>query len=320
MRKHIAALTMATFLACMIGAAHAGPESVVLEFKGEPGAETKRNVDLALEMDIAVRNPETGAQVLALNPQLGGSLVAVEQVTDVAENGDLTLQHRIESFDLDMEVADLSVSVALQGPDGGPPQLFKLPPLPIKSVISKHGKVVALEGLDKLPIPPLPGPAGEKLDLGQMIQGIQTMMDEFGQARFPDKPVAVGESWGWEMMIDPLQMAEKMGQPIPDEAKPMLSLTKFPVKSTSTLTGFETVDGVECAKIVSETPWELEMPMGPGMTLQEGGNTEVITWFDAEAGSTVREVVEVDIEMRGGTPTLAVMEMQFEIRVESELQ
>jgi hypothetical protein len=320
MRKLIAALTVTTLLACVAGAALAAPESVLLELKGEPGAEARRSTEIAFEMDIKVRNPETEEQIFALTPRLGGSLVAVEKVTDVAENGDLTLQHRIESFDLDLEVADLSVSVALQGPGGGPPQLFKLPALPINSVISKQGKVVALEGLDKLPIPALPGPGGQKVDFKQMIEGMQAIMDEFGQPRFPDKPVAVGESWGWEMIIDPLQMAEKMGQPIPEEAKPMLSMTKFPVKSTSTLTGFEVVDGVECARIVSESPWELEIPVGPAMTLQEGGETTVTLLFDYEAGRIVDEVFEFTMQMRAGTVSLAMMEMEMAVRGESELQ
>jgi hypothetical protein len=320
MRRLILAVTVAAFLACVAGVAIAAPESVVLELKGEPGQETKRSTEIACEMDIAVRNPESGEQIFALTPRLNGSLVGVEEVLNVAENGDLTFQHGIESFELDLEVADLSVSVALQGPGGGPPELFKLPPLPIKTVLSKQGKVVAMEGLDKLPIPALPGPGGQKFDLKQMIEGIQTVMDEFGQPRFPDRPVAVGESWGWDMMVDPLEMAEKMGQQIPDEAKPMLSLTKFPVKSTSTLAGFEMVDGVECARIVSETPWELEIPVGPGMTLQEAGDTTVVSLLDYEAGRILNEVFEFSLEIRAGTAEMAMMEMEFAIRGESEVQ
>jgi hypothetical protein len=80
------------------------------------------------------------------------------------------------------------------------------------------------------------------------------------------------------------------------------------------------VDGVECARIVSETPWELEIPMGPGMTLQEGGDTTVVSLFDYEAGRILNEVFEFSMKVRAGTAELTMMEMEFSIRGESEVQ
>ncbi len=321
MRKLAAIAMTMTFLIWATAVALAAPQSVLLELKGEAGQEMKRDTALSFEMDFNVRNPQTGEQVFALNPRLSGTVVDITRVLEVAESGDLTFQSQIESFDLSLQVADLNVKAALKGPDGGPPQLIKLPPLPIKSVVSKNGRVVALEGLDKLPIPAIPGPEGKKIDLKGMVQAIQIGIDEFGQPAFSDEPVAVGDSWSWEIVIDPLEMMKKMsGEEVPPEAGAMMSFAKIPVKCTSTLTGFETVNGIECAKIVADAPWRLEMPIGPGMMLQEGGATVVTTWFDYQAGRAVRAITEVGVEMRAGTPESALAEMDVSVRAESELR
>jgi hypothetical protein len=317
-RKAAATLVAMVLVACLMGAAYAGPLPLVLEFKGEPGQEMKRDVEVSFEMDMSAMNPETGEQVFALDPRFSATLVTIDRVTEVAENGDLTLQSQVESLDVTLDFADLHMDLSLQGPDGGPPQLIKLPALPIEVVMSKHGKPLALKGLDKLPLPPMPaGPEGEQFDIKAMIEG---MMETFAQPTLPDAPVSVGDSWGWEAEIDLGKMMGNIVPDIPPEATAMLSSMKIPVKTTTTFEGLETMGGVECAKLVADTVWELEFPAGPGIMLEESGTTTVVTWFNHAAGHSVKEVVEVDVDMRAGTPDVAVMQMEMEIRGESMLR
>lgn len=319
MTRKAAAISVATLLvACLMGAAYAGPGPLVLEFKGEPGQEMKRDVDVSFEMDMAAMDPGTGEQVFALNPRFSGALVTIDRVTEVAENGDLTLQSQVESLDVTLDFADLHMDLSLQGPDGGPPQLIKLPALPIEVVMSKYGKPLALKGLDKLPLPPLPaGPEGKQLDIKAMIEG---MMETFAQPTLPDAPVSVGDSWGWEAQIDLGKMMGSIVPNMPPEATAMLSSMKIPVKTTTTFERLETMGGVECAKLVADTAWELKFPAGPGIMMDENGTTTVVTWFDHAAGRTVKEVVEVAVNMRAGTPDAAVMQMEMGIRAESVLR
>ncbi len=317
-RKATAVLVAAVLLACLMGAAYAAPQTLLLEFKGEPGQEMKHDVEIGFEMDMSAMNPGTGEQVFALSPRFSGALVTIDRVMEVADNGDLTLQSQVESFELTLDLADLHLDMSLQGPDGGPPQLLKLPPLPIEVVMSKHGKPLALKGLDKLPLPPMPaGPEGKQFDIKAMIEG---MMDTFAQPTLPDGPVSVGDSWGWEAELDLSKMMGNMIPDMPPEAKAMLSSMKIPVKTTTTLAGLETVGGVECAKLVADSVWELEFPVGPGIMVEERGTTTVVTWFNHAAGHTVKEVVEVDVNMRAGTPDAAFTQMEMEIRVESMLR
>jgi hypothetical protein len=314
-RKTALVLATMVLLVCASVAASAAAQTVVLEFKGEPGQEMKHDVEVGFEMDMSAMNPGTGEQVFAVSPRFSGTLVTIDRVTEVAENGDLTLQSQLESFDVTLDFADLHMDLSLQGPDGGPPQLIKLPPLPIEVVMSKHGKPLALKGLDKLPLPPMPaGPEGQQFDIKAMIEG---MMDTFAQPTLPDGPVSVGDSWGWEAEIDLGKMMGKMMPEMPPEAVAMLSSMKIPVKTTTTLEGIETMGGVECAKLVADSVWELEFPVGPGMMLEERGETTVVTWFNHEAGHAVKEVVEVEVNMRAGTPDAAFTQMEMEIRAES---
>ena len=316
-RKSAVTLAM---MVCLLGAtlaASAAPQSVVLELKGEPGQEMKWDVGVLFEMSMTAKNPATGEQMFSLDPRFSGALVAIDRVTAVADNGDLTLQSQLESFEMTLDVADLHMDLSLQGPGGGPPELIKLPPLPIEIVMSKRGKLLALKGLDKLPLPPIPGPTGERLDLQAMVQN---MMETLSQPTFPEGPVSVGDSWVWEAEIDLAEMMGKMVPDLPDEAKMMLSSMKIPVRCTSVLEGFETEGGVECAKVVADVTWELELPLGPGVMLKEGAETRVMTWFDHEAGRAVKELVEAEVHMRAGPPEAALAQMEMAIRAESKLR
>lgn len=280
--------------------AWAAPQSVDLALKGTPGDANKYLTTVDFTMDFQVAPPGGGVS-LSVTPRFAGAFATIEHVRAVAPSGDLTLGAQVESFDATFDAADLHLRLAICGPNGGPPTLIKLPPLPIETVITKRGKPVTFKGLDQLPIPPIPGPDGKPLDLMGIINA---MMSDFSQPLFPDRPVKVGDKWEWEMVMDPMAMLEKLGMPMPAEAKASMPDLKIPIKNTSTLVAFETVGGVECAKIEAVAPWQLEMPAGPpgsgGMVLKEQGKTSVTTWFDYAAGRKVKENVRVEVTMTVG--------------------
>jgi len=279
----------------------AAPASVDLLFKGNPGDANRYVTTLDFAVDFQVQPPGGAGMAIALTPKFSGTFTAIEHIRGVAENGDLTVGAQIESFDATFDAADLHLRLAICGPNGGPPTLIKLPPLPIETVISKRGKPLAINGLEQLPIPPIPGPDGKPLDLVGMIN---KMMSDFSQPLFPNRPVKLGDKWEWELVMDPMAMMENLGMPMPAEAKAGMPELKIPIKNTSTLVAFETVGGVECAKIEAVAPWQLEMPAGPpgsgGMVLKEQGKTLVTTWFDYAAGRKVRENVRVEVTMTVG--------------------
>ncbi len=314
-------MVAAVVILASAAAAWAAPSAVTVELKGEPGQESRYATTLAADVDLVVKNPATGAEVFSLAPRLAGSMVTVQRVAEVAENGDLTLAGKVESFDFTLDVADLHARLAIVGPEGGPREVIKLPELPIRAVVGKRGNLVAIEGLEALPIPPLPGPTGEKINLAEMIQRV---VGEFSQPAYPEGPVAVGDSWSVEMVIEPLKMAEMMGTPMPPEAKEELGDLSFPMKVECTLVAFETVNGIACAKIRTEAPWELSMPMGPpeagGMTLTERGTITGMTWFDYNAGRGVKETTEVEFTMTVGAGEVVPVRMEMHRAGETELK
>ena len=302
MRRLVVLMLLAAVLAAMAATAYAAPQSVMLELKGEPGAESKYETTLSANVEMKVQDPGSGATVFAVSPRFAGTATIIERVIDVADNGDLTVGTQIESFAFEIDLADLHARLAIEGPNGGPPQLIKLPPLPIHAVTTKRGKVVSIEGLDKLAIPlPIPGAEGTKLNLGQHINGI---LKQFSQPLYPDKPIAVGDSWEWEMVIDADTIKSFMIVPMPPEAMQQFESFRIPIRSKTTLVGFESVNGIECAKLEAVSPMEFSMPMpkGPNQdaagTMRETVNTTVVTWFDYAAGRKAKEQTDVAVKMR----------------------
>ena len=299
-------------------AAQAAPTSVELVMKGNVGDEATYRTWMVMEMSMVVTDPQSGAQVLSVAPRVQGSATTVSRVEAVSPDGDLTFTNQLDAFSVDVQVAELHLLLALE-PKAGGPRLIKLPPLPLRSVVDKRGKLVAIEGLEKLSIP-LPGMGGKPMDLGAMLSGA---IKQFAQPMYPDRQLKVGDSWSWEMVVDPGAMAEMLGMPMPPQAKEQMAAMRFPIRSTSTLVGFEQLAGVECAKIESDAPWELTMPVGPpGQpqgTMQESGSTRVTSWFDYQAGREVRRAVDgrFDMTIAAGGATPVKMSMTFQ--AESEL-
>ena len=324
MRRFFVLVLLAAILAAVAATAFAAPQSVMLELKGEPGAESKYETTLSAKMDLRVQDPGSGASILAISPRFAGTATTIERIIDVADNGDLTSGTQIESFDFEIDVADLHARLAIQGPNGAPPQLIKLPPLPIHAVTTKRGKVVSIEGLDKLAIPlPIPGAEGKKLNLGHHINGI---LKQFSQPLYPDEPVAVGDSWDWDMVIDAETMKGFMILPMPPEAMEQFKSFRIPIHSTTTLVGFESVNGVECAKLEAVSPMEFSMPMpqGPGTdavgTMRETVNTKVVTWFDYAAGRKAKEQTDVTVTMRVTVGSAEVAAFDLNVSGETHLK
>lgn len=316
-RLSIACSVVAVLIAAALGSAQ--PQSVDLKFKGTPGSQSRYETALNMAMELTAGQPGGGVQ-LTIKPSLDGKAVTVTRVVKTNENGDLILGTKVESFDFTLDVADLHAQLAIAGPGGGPPVLFKLPELPIQTVMTERGKVTSLEGLEKL-LGALPGPAGKKPDLGPLIA---KALDKFSQPAFPEKPVSVGDTWQWKMVMDPAAMMTSMGMPVPAEAKEQIGKLKFPIENTSKLVGFETLEGIECAKIEANAPWELNAPVGPPkgeqMTLHETGLTRCTTWFDYAAGRKVRELTDISFDLSVGSPSATVMKMNMKATADMRLK
>jgi hypothetical protein len=322
MRRLVMLLVLAG-LVLAASVALAQPEAVTLEFKGKPGTALVYNNTVNFQMELTMPNPGGGSEPLVLTPAIRGSARTQMLVKEVAENGDLTLGTKVDSFNGSVDVADFHLRLGLYGSAGGgqqggyrsgrdsrgltPAELFKLPELPVQTVMDKHGKLLSIQGFERL-IPPIPGPGGKPLDFGAYLK---KLIDQFSVPAFPEGPVAVGEQWVTKLEVDPAQMVAALGVPLPPQAEQQMAAMKFPIAITSTLVGLEPVNGVECAKIEKASPWELTMPMsppggqGPSLTSVQSGKTMVTIWFDPVAGQVVRQTLDFSQEMKvamGETP------------------
>jgi len=326
MRLLSASLVLAVAITAALTTVYAQPKTVTLELKGTPGSQLTYDNTMTFDMEMTVPSPGGGPQMLTIRPSIRGSARTETLVKSVAENGDLTLATKLDSFDGRLDVADLHLQVGIYGehadpgenrprfPTRGfvPPQLFKLPELPVQMVMDKRGKLIEIKGLAGL-IPPIPGPQGMKINLGDYITKV---ISQFSQPMFPDRPVTVGDRWEVKMVVDPAQMTEALGVPMPPEAKQQMSAMKFPIQMTSTLVGFEDSGGVDCAKIETTAPWQLSMPMslpqsgqGGAATLRETGTTKCTLWFDYAAGRTVRQTAEFSMDMTAGPESKTMVKM-----------
>ena len=292
----VVAVSVAVLLAFTPALAAAPSAPVLLQLKGQAGDQARYRTELDFGLDLEVNDPSGGVSV-TVKPRLMGWLTSAVKTTAVSPSGDLTMSGRVEAFDLKLDLANLHLRAAID-PMVGRPQLVRLPDLPISAVLSPRGKLMALEGLDKLPIPPLPGPGGQKINLAQMVS---KLVGEFSQPVLPEKPVAPGDTWKTSASFDMAAMLKNMGLPAPDLAAKQMEKLKVPVTTTYIFTGYETVDGVEAAVIRGEAPWTLELPMGspeaPMGTLTEVGNTTLTMLLVPSTGKVVVETTDITLEM-----------------------
>ena len=300
----------------MASAGWAAPESVQLRLMGEAGQEIRYHSTISAAADVNVQIPGAAMIALPISPRLEGRFVTIVSVLDSAPNGDLTFGAQIESFNVRLDAADFHLQVAIEGPDGARPEMIPIPRLPITVVMSSRGRLLSLDGLDELPIPPLPVAKGESVDLAAIVDAA---IQQFAQPAFPEEPVSVGESWEWEITVDPMVMAEMLGLPAPPELGAGF-LEPQTMRCVSTLAGFETVNGVECARIEATSPWNRQTSMGgPGdeaLVLTEEGAVTVVTWFDYQAGHAVGETLEY--RSVGTMTSEGETRMRVEVRADRE--
>ena len=310
---------MLVLLAVMLvaSAGWAAPESVQLRLGGEAGQEARYRSTVTVAADVNIQDPGTGMAELSINPRLEGRFTTIVRLLDSAPNGDLTLGAQVESFNVRFDAADLHAQLAIEGRDGASPELIHLPPLPITMVVSNRGRLLSLDGLDAFPIPPLPIAKGEPVDLAAVVNAA---IQQFARPTFPEQPVSLGDSWEQEISLDPVPVVEALGLPAPPGLSAFVSELLEPMTCLLTLVSFETVDGVECAKIEATSPWTRRVPVGgggdDGVVLVEQGMLTAVTWFDYEAGHAVRETLEfrsfVTVDAAGETP------MRVEVRADRE--
>lgn len=292
------AATFVTAVVAPVPALSADPsQPVILELKGPVGEETRYRSELDFSLEAEINDPSGGMSV-TVKPRLSGWLTTSEKISAVSAEGDLTTGGRLEAFDVKFDLGNLHLRAAVDPAGGGVRQLIRLPDIPISTVVSKRGRVVALQGLEKLPIPPLPGPQGQKIDLPGMIS---KLIGEFSQPILPDGPVKVGDTWETSLTVDVGEMLKTMGLPIPPEQAQELGDLAIPMTTTYTFVGYETTDGTQTAAIRGESPWRLEMPVSGGRAnggrLTESGNTVLTMFLAPETGKVVRQSAVVTLEM-----------------------
>jgi hypothetical protein len=175
-----------------------------------------------------------------------------------------------------LEIKVDSMTVINTGPQGS--QTLDTKSLTSKSFglsVSSLGKEGDYTGTDSL-----------YLDLTAMGGGRQTI-DTFFRNPFPDlpeRPVKVGEKW----KSDDSRTENQGGMEIGIKSH-----------SVSTLTGFETVNGLDCAKILVETTGTLDgagQQMGMDLTF-EGDTESTTTWYFAyKKGVVIKASSEIFME------------------------
>ncbi|MBI2300438.1 MAG: FHA domain-containing protein [Armatimonadetes bacterium] len=142
-------------------------------------------------------------------------------------------------------------------------------PPPMTMTMDPSGKILNVQGASAAESTAIPGlPRELQFDYASIMRHLSAMA-------FPDKEVAVGESWSRECRV-----------PLPAGG----SLT---FRTKSTLEGFEAVDGHDCAKVVTS----MEVPIHMNLSGLPGGGTvgsvgtlsgTETTHFDPAEGALVR--------------------------------
>jgi hypothetical protein len=192
-----------------------------------------------------------------------------------------------------------SMSINISGPQGElTPDMSTVEGKSFDFTMSRLGKELDLSGAESI-----------QYDLGQA--GKRDLASNF-QAIFPDladKPVKVGDTWTSKDTI-----TEKIGD----------GEIKISLESLNTLAGFETVDGLECAKITAKVTGALEgggEQMGAELVFK-GDIEGTETWhFAFKEGFFVKQIADVftkgTVSVRG--PQEMSIPMVQNMRIETKL-
>jgi len=192
-----------------------------------------------------------------------------------------------------------SMSININGPQGElSPDMSTVEGKSFDTTISRLGKELDLSGAESI-----------QYDLGQA--GKRDIASHF-QSIFPDladRPVKIGDSWTSKDDIK-----EKIGA----------GEIKISLESFNTLSGFETVDGLECAKITAKVTGTLEgggEQMGAELAFK-GDIEGTETWhFAYKEGFFVKQIA--DISTKGTVGVRGPQEMSIpmvqNMRIETKL-
>ncbi len=273
--------------------AEGGGEQVNSDLTKEPPTEDA--VNLSLSMDMPMHQT-----VEAVDEQGNGSLAYQMGVMEVdVQAGAQPAQHVV--------IDPAAQKMLVEGEEMPlPTPLLAVLGEPMRMVVSPRGEVLSSQP-----------PTDLELFFGmtQLLpaHGLQTM--PAAQMVMPEQPISIGYTWAKTTEISfapPAQEPEAPGEqpeavpPEPAEAPHDLALTMV-----YTLAGFETIEGVECAKIEmvgvldaaepltispSVPGADLNVDLGPMHISMRG-----VIYFDPEAGCEVRSEMHTLMQMRQET-------------------
>jgi hypothetical protein len=204
-----------------------------------------------------------------------------------------------EESNLRLDVTIDALSISMSGPQGDlSPDLSGVIGKSFEMVLSPHGKEVDVSAAEEIRYEL--GPAGER----NLASDFQTIFPDLA-----DRPVKAGDSWDSTDSI-----TEKSDG----------TDVRIDLDVTNTLDGFETMDGVECARIVSEFTGAIKGQGNQGgVTLDIAGEISgTDTWlFDYKEGIFVKSTADVHTKatISTGAPQNMTIPMEQDIRVETAL-
>jgi hypothetical protein len=255
--------------------------------------------DLALRYQLTIEQTQD-VEVMGqqIKTETKGEIAFIVKSKGLKENNQ-QLGITIDSMKIKINSPQGELTPKINSPQGElTPDMTTVEGKSFDMIMSRLGKELDLSGAESI-----------QYDLGQA--GKRDLASNF-QAIFPDladKPVKVGDTWTSKDTI-----TEKVGS----------GEIKISLESLNTLAGFETVDGLECAKITAKITGTLEgggEQMGADLAFKgeiEGSDT----WYFAyKEGFFVYEKVDVltkgSVSVRG--PQEMSIPMAQNMRIETKL-
>jgi hypothetical protein len=278
-----AMLTLAAGLACAQTETAAvvttpAPESVAFQLNLKPN--TGRAQKMVVDVNGAMQMP--GAQgSMPINVRLEAATKFF--VDKKNEDGTYDVRYRIGGIKMTM--------------NGQPMPSGMAETMEIKAVMGKDGKVSKISGLENAPA------GGMGMDPTQMMRG--ALMNNVG---FPDKPIAVGETWtvSAPMPFDPTGSSN--------------------VQVTNKLLSVETVNGQKIASIESKLAGPLKMDMQQPVPMSMAGTLEGSTTVRMDVGSglpidstgvtKVKTTMTIDNQAGNGEKMTMTMDMTVNARLD----
>jgi len=251
---------------------------IILAVVAMTGCAAKKEMKVEPEpgLSLMYRMPEDRALKYQMTNESTQNLKVMGQKIEIKTSKayDFSIKSKgMEEGNHKLEFTIDSVAINIEGPQGGVP-------VDVNAVVGKSFDMTL-------------SPLGEELDLAgakaikySMAQGEQSIAPDF-QIIFPnlpDKPMEIGATWSGK---DTLNIEE--GD----------SRIQINMDIVNTLKGFETIDGMECVKVVSEVTGTVDgQGKQEGMDLVTKGDLKgTDTWyFAAKDGVLVKIASDFDVD------------------------